>query len=569
MARVRNKIQRQFERHLKTDDPLSIVTDMRAQAEQGGHNQCVFFLDGLSGFFDAVTKTYEQYEDKNKMALRNLELSSDELNEANRKLERLNRSMEAMLESLGPALLFFNKAGLCADTYSHSCLTLLESNPSGQYIWDVLKCTAEEKASFEKLLTLAFKNISAMTIEDLFRIAPHFYKHSKGLVIQVSYRPIFGNSGSLQGILLIAEDLTEETNYKALAKEKEKQTEKILRLIQNRKDYLSLISQIEEFFLSEAPRFYEQISLVDLKGELHTLKGLAGSFYMDDFAEIMQDLESEIVKPDTTLRLAFEHIEQAIAHIYSSVEDAKAFMRSIFGDVETLDPDTVTVRRSELLEFYEHLSADEDPNLIQKRYYQTFLTVPITALMRSLDQHIRETASKLGKAMKPSRIEGDAFRVPAGVYDDMFSSLVHLVRNAIDHGIERAEDRVLSGKSPEGQIMVRAERYDLGDDPWFRIIFKDDGAGIDTKKIRERMKALSMESAGLSDQDVTQNIFMPGFSSKRGVSVISGRGVGLSAVTKEVRKLGGSVFVNSEPGKGTTFVIDLPFKDNPELVSEH
>ena len=569
MARVRNKIQRQFERHLKTDDPLSIVTDMRAQAEQGGHNQCVFFLDGLSGFFDAVTKTYEQYEDKNKMALRNLELSSDELNEANRKLERLNRSMEAMLESLGPALLFFNKAGLCADTYSHSCLTLLESNPSGQYIWDVLKCTAEEKASFEKLLALAFKNISAMTIEDLFRIAPHFYKHSKGLFIQVSYRPIFGNSGSLQGILLIAEDLTEETNYKALAKEKEKQTEKILRLIQNRKDYLSLISQIEEFFLSEAPRFYEQISLVDLKGELHTLKGLAGSFYMDDFAEIMQDLESEIVKPDTTLRLAFEHIEQAIAHIYSSVEDAKAFMRSIFGDVETLDPDTVTVRRSELLEFYEHLSADEDPNLIQKRYYQTFLTVPITALMRSLDQHIRETASKLGKAMKPSRIEGDAFRVPAGVYDDMFSSLVHLVRNAIDHGIERAEDRVLSGKSPEGQIMVRAERYDLGDDPWFRIIFKDDGAGIDTKKIRERMKALSMESAGLSDQDVTQNIFMPGFSSKRGVSVISGRGVGLSAVTKEVRKLGGSVFVNSEPGKGTTFVIDLPFKDNPELVSEH
>lgn len=82
------------------------------------------------------------------------------------------------------------------------------------------------------------------------------------------------------------------------------------------------------------------------------------------------------------------------------------------------------------------------------------------------------------------------------------------------------------------------------------------------------MKALGMDSAGQSDQDVVQNIFMPGFSSKRGVSVISGRGIGLSAVTQTVRKIGGSVSVTSDPGKGTTFVIDLPFKEQAALLGD-
>lgn len=568
MARIRNKIQRQFERHLKTDDPLSVVSGLQQQIAVSENDTSVKFLEGLPGFFEAVTQTYEQYEDKNKIALRNLDLSSEELNEANRQLERLNRSMEAMLESLGPALLFFNKAGQCADTFSRSCETLLEAKPAGQYIWDVLKCTPEEKSGFEKLLSLAFKNISAMTIEDLFRMAPQTYRHSQALAINLNYRPIFGQSGSLQGILLIGEDVTEEAHYKALAKEKEKQTEKILRLIQNRKDFVSLTAQIEDFFLSESPLFYEQISLVDLKGDLHTMKGLAGSFYMNDFVMIVQDLESSIVKPETTLRSVFEAIEAAIPAIFTTVEDAKAFMRSIFGDSEALDADNVTLRRSDLLDFYRMLSEKPGSPAQVERFYQKFLTVPISDLLRSLDQHIRETATEMGKPMKPSRLEGDNFRVPAGVYDDVFSSLVHLVRNSIDHGIERADEREMAGKCKEGQIKVRAELFTQFGEPWFRIIFKDDGAGINTTKIRQRMKALGIDPTGQSDQDITQNIFMPGFSSKRGVSIISGRGIGLSAVTKEVRKLGGSIFVDSEPGKGTTFVIDLPFKEKDALTGK-
>ena len=273
-------------------------------------------------------------------------------------------------------------------------------------------------------------------------------------------------------------------------------------------------------------------------------------------------------RQDTTLRSAFETIERVIPEIFAAIEDAKAFMQSIFGEAETLDPDSVSLRRKELLDFYRELCGAPETATLQKFYYQKFLTVPISDLLRSLDQHIRETAAALGKPMKTSRLEGDNFRVPTGVYDDVFLSLVHLVRNAIDHGIEQSQERVIAGKSPEGQIMVRAELFSLMDEPWFRIIFKDDGAGIDTDKIRQRMRALGMDSSGQSDQDVTQNIFMPGFSSKRGVSVISGRGIGLSAVTQAVRKIGGSIFVTSETGKGTTFVIDLPFKEQAALLGD-
>ena len=562
MARIRNKLHRQFKRYLGTEDPSNIVAGMRGQAEAGGHDDCVAFFDGLPGFFEAVARTYEEYEDKNKMALRNLDISSEELNSANSKLERLNRSMEAMLESLGPALLFFNKGGLCADTFSRSCLDLLECEPAGAYIWDVLNCGDDARASLEKLLTLAFKNISAMTVEDLFKIAPQYYPHSKGLVISLKYKPIFGGSGALQGILLIAEDITEEVHYKALANQREMHSKKILRLIQNRKDYLAFLGQVEEFFLSENPLFYEQISLFELKGDLHTFKGLAGSFYLDDFAEIIQNLETLVVQEGMTLRNAFGHIEEAIPEIFSTIEGARDFVQSLFGDGGAVDPNLVQVRRDELISFFKALSMEEGVGALKDLYYKTFLTVPIKDLLLSLDQHIRETAGRLGKSMKSSRLEGDTFSLPVGVYDDVFSTFVHLVRNAIDHGIESPEERERNGKAREGQIMVRAETFDNQGEPWFRIIFRDDGAGINAQNIRERMAALEQDSTGIKDEEVIQNIFMPGFSSKRGVSIMSGRGVGLSAISKEVRKLGGSISVSSEPGKGTTFAIDLPILDD-------
>jgi two-component system chemotaxis sensor kinase CheA len=135
---------------------------------------------------------------------------------------------------------------------------------------------------------------------------------------------------------------------------------------------------------------------------------------------------------------------------------------------------------------------------------------------------------------------------------------VHLVRNAIDHGIESPEARRLAGKNEQGNVRLSAQQE--GDHVMIEV--RDDGAGIDPEKIREsaiRKGLIDAESAArLSADDCLQLIFLPGFSTKQEVSDLSGRGVGMDVVQSKIRELSGSVQIQSEIGRGTRMSIKVP-----------
>ena len=183
--------------------------------------------------------------------------------------------------------------------------------------------------------------------------------------------------------------------------------------------------------------------------------------------------------------------------------------------------------------------------------------VPVERLYRRFVPVVRNMARERGKQVRLV-IEGGDTPLDRSVSEQMYDPLIHLLRNAIDHGLEPTPDRRRAGKPDEGTIRLSAERR--GDDVILRVA--DDGAGIDPARLRrvavERGLYSAEEAAALTDKQAIRLIFAAGFSTATVVSDVSGRGVGMDVVTQNVRRLRGTVDVETSIGQGTTFVIKMP-----------
>lgn len=183
--------------------------------------------------------------------------------------------------------------------------------------------------------------------------------------------------------------------------------------------------------------------------------------------------------------------------------------------------------------------------------------VPLAPTFRRLPRLAREIAATLGKPIA-FETRGDALEVDKQIADGVFEPLLHLLRNAIDHGIEDAATRRAAGKPAEGHIVLAAAR----DGDAVVIELADDGGGIDPARIRATAVArglLDADAAGqLGDAAALRLIFRPGFSTAAAVTEVSGRGVGMDAVQAAVEKLRGTIAIDSVPGKGTRFRLRFP-----------
>jgi two-component system chemotaxis sensor kinase CheA len=180
---------------------------------------------------------------------------------------------------------------------------------------------------------------------------------------------------------------------------------------------------------------------------------------------------------------------------------------------------------------------------------------PVKSVFQRMPRLVREVAALTGK---PVRLvtEGEGTEVDKTVIERLADPLTHMIRNAIDHGLESPEKRAAAGKAAEGVVRLTAAHRSG------RIVIEvaDDGAGIN----RERVKAIAVEKglisaeAQLTDEEIDNLIFMPGFSTASEVSNISGRGVGMDVVRRSIQALGGRINISSRPGQGSTFTMSLP-----------
>jgi len=174
--------------------------------------------------------------------------------------------------------------------------------------------------------------------------------------------------------------------------------------------------------------------------------------------------------------------------------------------------------------------------------------VPVSLLTQRLPRVCRDVARNRNKQVQLV-IEGEDVEIDRALVEELDTPLLHLLRNAIDHGIESPEERRRAGKPPTGKLVVQVQR---GPDR-FVLSVSDDGRGIDRKRVMERALKMQPPLVGAQAQaDALSVIFRPGFSTRDSASEISGRGVGLDAVKAALDKLGGRIRVSSQPGQGTT-----------------
>jgi two-component system chemotaxis sensor kinase CheA len=182
--------------------------------------------------------------------------------------------------------------------------------------------------------------------------------------------------------------------------------------------------------------------------------------------------------------------------------------------------------------------------------------VPVWQVFDRFPRLVRDSSRALGKQIDFT-IEGKDIELDRSMLDEIGEPVVHLLRNAIDHGFESTEERVAAGKPAAGRLVLSAARERSS----ITVRVTDDGRGIDRERVLRKARKLGLVDAGrseLSDDELIRLISRPGFSTAERVTDISGRGVGIDAVHARIRSLGGSVEIRSTPGVGTTVTLRLP-----------
>ena len=180
---------------------------------------------------------------------------------------------------------------------------------------------------------------------------------------------------------------------------------------------------------------------------------------------------------------------------------------------------------------------------------------PIGSVFSRVPRILRDLAASTGKHVK-LEVFGESTELDKTVIERLGEPLTHLIRNAVDHGIESAADRIAAGKSPEGTLTLAAEHRSGR----ILISIADDGAGINRQRVLSKAieKGIVSPDAQLCAEEIDNLIFAAGFSTAEVVSNVSGRGVGMDVVRQNVKELGGRITIESTPGKGTTFILTLP-----------
>jgi len=311
-------------------------------------------------------------------------------------------------------------------------------------------------------------------------------------------------------------------------------------------------------------------SLVNLAGESSIVRARIEQG-INDFTAALDEMETTIERVREQLRRLEIETETQILFRRESVEGPA------YENFDPLEMDRysqlqqlsrgLSESASDMLELKDTLllkARDSETLLLQQARINTELQeglmrthmVPFSRMLPKLRRIVRQVSQELNKEVDfhAYNTEGELDR---NLLERMVAPLEHMIRNAVDHGIESPELRKSFGKPATGRIDLRLSRE--GGDVVIEI--SDDGAGIDVESVREKAveRGLMTEGATLNDEEVSQFVLAPGFSTAKSVTQISGRGVGMDVVHSEVKQLGGSINIVSRPGRGTRFIVRVPF----------
>jgi HPt (histidine-containing phosphotransfer) domain-containing protein len=463
-------------------------------------------------------------------------------------LDRRNRGMRLVLDNVDQGFITVDRDGVMEPERSAIVDRWLGTPQPGQTFQDYVRPRDATASDWFQLGVAALRD-DHMPVEVTLDQLPR--RMAVGAAaMKLDYIAI-NEGGTLQRLLIVVSDVTAALAREQLQREHAEMAHLYHAVSSDRPGF--------EEFLDEANQLVARLNHVGLveapdpvleKRLVHTLKGACGLYQLPSVVDICHVIESRMAEDGGALGGGDR---QAITQAWDRVAQ---HARELLGE-----------RRYDVIELaltdYQHLRTliqGGAPHRELAMVLDAWTMEALAPRLRRLGKQAQQLAGRLGKPPVEVLVEANGVHVEPGVYAAFFTSLVHVVRNAVDHGIESVERRRAQGK-PETATLALSSRLDAGR---LVVTVTDDGAGVDWAKLAERARA-----AGLPDHShelLVEALFADGVSTRDQVSSVSGRGVGLAAVRAALLELGGSVRVHSQDGRGTTFEFSFPPADT---LSQH
>ncbi|MDR2343945.1 MAG: chemotaxis protein CheA [Spirochaetaceae bacterium] len=277
----------------------------------------------------------------------------------------------------------------------------------------------------------------------------------------------------------------------------------------------------------------------------------------NQFNELTNELHSLENKYRERVKNLFDTLPEFLEDIHNgkSIKDIRKAISDEYSDIFTLFDGYEASLKNNVVKFR---STSQNLGRITSELQEGVMRirmVPISQIFSRFPRLVRDLSKTLGKKINLV-IEGEETELDKSVIEDLLDPIMHSVRNSIDHGVESPAERKAAGKPEEGMVLLKA----ANEGNMIVIEIGDDGKGIDVESVKTKAieRGLIHPNKILTDVEAFNLIFEPGFSTAKTVTAISGRGVGLDVVRRQIEKLNGTVNINSEKGKGTKFIIKLP-----------
>ncbi|MDB4945711.1 MAG: hypothetical protein JWP97_5245 [Labilithrix sp.] len=448
-------------------------------------------------------------------------------------LAERNADMRLVLDHVGQGLFTIDTTGQVIGERSRVVETWFGVPDASATVGSVIAGTNEElKARLEMGWAQVVEDVLPLDIA----IAEMPSKMERGgRSYEIAYTPIHGREGLCRALVVVSDCTSEVERARAQAAQAES-INMFERILADRRGFLDFFAEASGMVSVIATSTEVSVTLVRT---LHTLKGNAAVMGLDIVAACCHALEDDLEQSGGFSARHLQRLQESWAAIATKTrsfagEETRG-VRLTKEDLDALSRDVANrLPRTTLLERIERLGLDPAKPHLE----------------RLADQGAR-LAARLDKSVKVS-VDSDDVRLFEAPWGPFFGSLVHVVRNAVDHGLEPEDERLRTGKNPRGHIALRA--FETASELVFELA--DDGRGVDWARVAAKARLHGLPCT--TQHEATEVLFHDGVSTRDSVSELSGRGVGLGAVRAECRALGGHVRVSSRTGDGLTISFRFP-----------
>ncbi len=451
-------------------------------------------------------------------------------------LDERNRHLQLVLGNVGQGFLILDRAG---------CLTGEQSAVMRQWFGSRLQSTFAEYVGqtdkpFGEWFELGWEalNDAVLPLEVNMGQLPTRLR-TGSLTLDFSYTPIGVDGDDFEALLVVITDVSNQLAKEAAQAERREVMHLFEGFLADKRGFLEFVTEADELVGNIACQNYEDVS--GCKRWLHTLKGNALLFGVASVAEHAHDLESVIDDENRDLS------EWEADALYDHWAKIRGTVDKLVGERHSAG---IELTLAEYQSFVAAVDRVRDGTLTH--IVNAWRLEPVQQRLVRIAAQAAGIAERLGKPDVRFEIQGTDLRLASARFRAFWQAFVHVIRNAVDHGVETEMERLSSGKDPES-LVVLAAGIDAGE---LCISIEDDGRGIDWHKIAARASSAGL--AADSAEALVDALFQDGITTAAAVSEVSGRGVGMGTVREAVRAMGGRIAVHSELGQGTLIQFRFP-----------